>query len=94
MAVLEIKLTISDNVAREAEAGGLLNSQSIEALLREELRRRRVNQLFTAADRLTALPMPSLSATEVETEIQAARQRNRDIAGVPVTSNCSPASHC
>ena len=77
MAVLEIKLTISDNVAREAEAGGLLNSQSIEALLREELRRRRVNQLFTAADRLAALAMPPLSAAEVEAEIQAARQQDR-----------------
>jgi hypothetical protein len=83
MAMLEIKLTISDNVAREAEAGGLLSTQSIETLLLEELRRRRVNQLFSAADRLAALPMPSLSATEVKAEIQAARQRGHTNAPLP-----------
>jgi post-segregation antitoxin (ccd killing protein) len=73
----ELKLTLPDNLAREAEASGLLTPEAIESLLREEIRRRRVNQLFEAADRLANLDMPPLTETEVEAEIEAARQSRR-----------------
>jgi hypothetical protein len=77
MAQVEIKLNLSDSLAREAEAGGLLTSESIEYLLREEIRRRRVNRLFAAADRLAALDMPPLTESELEAEIQAVRDSMR-----------------
>lgn len=69
----ELKLILPDSLAREAEARGLLSSEAIEALLREEIRRRRVNQLFEAADRLANLDMAPLTEAEVEAEIEAAR---------------------
>lgn len=72
---LELKLKLPDSLAREAEASGLLTPQGLEALLREEVQRRRVTQLFEAADRLTALP--PLTEAEVEAEIQAARTERR-----------------
>ncbi len=50
----------------------LLKPEAIESLLREEIRRRRVNSLFEAADRLAALDGP-LTETEVEAEIAAVR---------------------
>jgi hypothetical protein len=68
---LELTLTLPDSLAREAEASGLLTPQGLEALLRAEVQRRRVTQLFEAADRLAALP--PLTEAEVEAEIQAAR---------------------
>jgi len=71
---LEIKLTLPDSLVREAQASGLLTSQALENLLREEMRRRRVGQLFEVADRLAALP--PLTETEVEAEIQAARVKS------------------
>jgi hypothetical protein len=74
---LEIMLDLPDSLAREAEANGLLAPAVIEDLLRAELRRRRVEQLFDAADRLAALPLPPLTEAEVEAEIQAARQARR-----------------
>lgn len=74
---LEIKLTLPGSVAREAEADGLLRPENLEALLREELRRRRVDHLFSAADRLAALSEPPLTDSEVEAEIRAARERRR-----------------
>jgi len=40
---------------REAEAKGLLKPASLESLVREALRRRRIDHLFEVADRLTAL---------------------------------------
>ncbi len=73
----ELKLTLPDSLAREAEASGLLTPEAIEALLREEIRRRRAHQLFEAADRLANLDMPPLTESEVEAEIEAARRARR-----------------
>jgi hypothetical protein len=75
----EIRLSLSGDVAREAEAQGLLDSASLEALLREELRRRRVDRLFEAADRLAALPGSPLSEAELNAEIAAVRSRRSAI---------------
>ena len=74
---IEIKLSLPNSVAREAEASGLLKPESLEALLREELRRRRIEGLFEAADRLATVSLPPLTETEVEAEIHAARSRQR-----------------
>jgi hypothetical protein len=73
----ELKVILPDSLAREAEASGLLSPEAIEALLREEIRRRRINQLFEAADRLANLDMPPLTEAEVEAEIEAARRSCR-----------------
>ncbi len=72
MVAVELRLNLPDSVAREAEAQGLLRAEAIEALLRAELRRRHVDLLFDAADRLAALPEP-LTDEEIEAEIQAVR---------------------
>jgi hypothetical protein len=73
----ELKLVLPERLAREAEANGLLTPAAIEALLRDELRRRRVNRLFAAADRLASIDAPTLTEAEVEAEISAARQSHR-----------------
>jgi len=72
----EILLTLPDNLVREAEANGLLKPEFIASLLRTEIRRRRVNKLFTAADRLADLDEPITDA-EIETEIAASRRERR-----------------
>jgi hypothetical protein len=74
---VEVKLSLPDSVAREAEASGLLKPESLQSLLREELRRRRVDRLFEAADRLAAVPIPPLTEAELAGEIEAARARRR-----------------
>jgi hypothetical protein len=74
---LEIQLRLPGSVAREAEQDGLLLAESIEVLLREELRRRRVNRLFESADRLADLDGAPLTEAEVEAEIKAARRSRR-----------------
>ena len=78
MSSVEIKLNLPDHLAREAETNGLLRDEAIEALLRGEIRRRRINNLFDAADRLVELDAP-LTEAEVEAEIAAVR-----------VSRCSP----
>jgi hypothetical protein len=76
MSSLELKLDLPDSLAREAEANGLLTPEAIEVLLREEIRRRRVDKLFNAADRLADIGTP-LTEAEVEAEIAAARLARR-----------------
>ncbi len=76
MVSVELQLNLPDSIAREAEAQGLLRAEAIESLLRAELRRRQVDQLFEAADRLATFPEP-LTDEEIEAEIQAARTEKR-----------------
>lgn len=72
MSKKTITLSLPDKLANEAEATGLLKAESMEALLREELRRRRIGSLFKAADKLAN--SSAVTLTEVEAEIQAARK--------------------
>ena len=73
MTELQIQLALPDALAKEAEAEGLLTPQAIEQLLRDEVRRRRVDEFFESADRLQAISVPPLSEAELDAEIAAAR---------------------
>ena len=77
MGIVEFKLALPDDLARDAEALGLLQPEELERLFREEIRRRRIGPLFDAADRLAALAEPPLTMTEIEAEIQAARSERQ-----------------
>ncbi len=68
----EIVLTLPDSLAKEAKANGLLAPELVASLFKAEIRRRKVNRLFSAADRLAALDEP-LSETEIQAEINAVR---------------------
>lgn len=68
-----IVLTLPESLAQEAQANGLLEPDFIASLLRAELRRRHINKLFAAADRLADLDEP-LSDADIEAEIAATRQ--------------------
>lgn len=72
----EIVLTLPDKLAHEAEANGLLKPEFIASLLRTEIRRRRVNKLFAAADRLADSDEPITDA-KIEAEIAASRRERR-----------------
>lgn len=73
----EILLTLPDNLAREAEANGLLKPEFIASLLRTEIRRRKINKLFAAADRLADLGSPVTDA-EIEAAIADYRRQRRE----------------
>jgi hypothetical protein len=75
--VLELKLDLSDSLAQEAKDKGLLESTAVERMLRAELKRARVDQLFASADRLAAEASEPLTDAEVEAEIRAARTQRR-----------------
>jgi hypothetical protein len=74
---LEVTLTLPQSVAQEAAANGILRPASLESLVREAVRKRRIDHLFEVADRLAALPGPPLTEAELEEEIRAVRSRRR-----------------
>ena len=71
---MEFKLNLPDALANEAQAAGLLTPQAIEQLLREAVRRKAVNELFEAADRLAAANIPPMTMEEIQAEVDAVRR--------------------
>ena len=72
----EILLTLPDSLAKEAKANGLLAPEFVASLFRAEICRRKVNRLFSAADRLAGLDEP-LSEAEIQSEINAVRTKRK-----------------
>lgn len=76
MVSLDLTLLLPNELAREAQAAGLLTASAICELLEKEVRRRRIDKLFNAADHLATIE-PPLSEAEIEAEIQTARKERR-----------------
>ena len=68
-----LTIDLPDNLAKEAQNAGLLAPDAIETMLRETLRRRAVNGLFSAADKLAAAIFPPMTMEEVQEEVNAVR---------------------
>jgi len=77
MVTVDIKLSLSETLLKDAQSAGLLNPTTLERLLEEEVRRRRVDNLFAAMERLATLDLPILSDKEITEEIRLARQSRR-----------------
>ncbi|MBK8972477.1 MAG: hypothetical protein IPM37_14460 [Hahellaceae bacterium] len=75
MTTLTIELP--DNLVQEAKDAGLLNPEAIETMLRENLRRRAVDGLFAAADKLAAAHFPPMTMEEIQQEVNAVRQQRK-----------------
>ena len=80
MTTLEIKLSLPEKVANDAQAAGLLTPEAIEALIAEALRRKAFNALLSVADRVEAAGVPPMSAEEIDAEIEAYRAERRRVA--------------
>ena len=77
MTALTIELELPDQLAEDARNAGLLSSEAIERLLREQLRKHSVDELFEMADRLAAVDLPPMSEKEVQAEVDEVRAERR-----------------
>jgi hypothetical protein len=77
---MELTVNLPDTLAKEAKAAGLLTPEAIERLLREAVRRKAVDELFEAADRLAAANLPPMTMEEIQAEVDAVRKARRDRA--------------
>ena len=76
-----VQITISDALAKEAAAEGLLEPGSIEAILRERLAAARIAKMQATRQKLAAAGTSPMTAEEIEAEIQAYRAERRRAAG-------------
>ena len=77
MTTLEMKLTLSERLTKEAQAAGLLNPKAIEKLLREAVRRQALRQFLSVSDRVEAAGIPPLSLDEIQEEVNVVRKAKR-----------------
>ena len=85
LAMTTLKLTLPDRLAREAESAGLLKPAVIERLIRAEIRRRRVKQMFVAADR----PAAALGSRARNRSARGARQEACECASSLIPTRSS-----
>ena len=77
MKTVTLTLELPNELAMAASQAGLLTSASLVTLLKREVRQRRINNLFTAIDRLDEKHTDILDIDEVSAEISAARAERR-----------------
>jgi len=76
-----VHITIPDALGKGAAAEGLLETGSVEALLRERLAAARVAMMQKTRQRLSKTEMPPMTAAEIEAEIEAYRAERHSAAG-------------
>ena len=76
-----LQITLPDSLAQEAEIAGLLMSEVLEQLLRNQLAALRIERLGLTRKRLFDEPLDPMTSTEIEAEIKAWRGDQRHASG-------------
>jgi len=77
MTTLELKLSLPERLAKEAQAAGLLTPEAITQLVKEAVRRRAGQALLDAAERVAQADIPPLTMEEIQAEVNAVRQARK-----------------
>jgi hypothetical protein len=72
-----VRITLPDQLAQEAERAGLLSPEFVEKWLRDQLKTQRVDQLFAAMDRMSAVDGPAAMSPEAVAEEMATMRSER-----------------
>ena len=73
-----VQITLPDQLTQEAQRAGLLSPARLEGWLRDQLKDYRVDELFSAMDRMADVDVPAaMSPEEVAQEIATMRAERR-----------------
>jgi Arc/MetJ family transcription regulator len=73
-----VQITLPDQLVQEAQRAGLLSPRAIERWLRDQLKARHVDELFSAMDRMAVVDEPAvMSPEEVSEEVRVMRAERR-----------------
>ena len=75
-AMATLTMDLPDKLAEEAGEAGLLASDALETMLRENLRRCAIDGLFEAADMLAASDFRAMTMAEIQAEVNAVRSHS------------------
>jgi hypothetical protein len=81
MIAVELKLNLPDSLAKDAERLGMLDSDSLQSLLREAVRNRRSAQLAEARKKIATAGIAPMTMEEMQAEIDADRAERRAKTG-------------
>jgi hypothetical protein len=81
MTTLEVKLNLSDRLAREAQAAGLLTPKALREMLKDAMQRRAAQALLAGAARGSSAGAKPLSMKETQAEVNAVRRERRAKGG-------------
>ena len=73
----DIVIDLPDALAKEVREAGLLRSDYVASMFRREIRRRKINRLFSAAVRLSESDSPG-TQQDLAAEIEAYRKENNE----------------
>lgn len=73
MTTLELKLNLSDRLARDAEAAGLLTPKALAQLLKDAMRKHAAQALLAGAARGSKAGTKPMTMEAIQSEIKAAR---------------------
>ena len=73
----KVQINLPDQLAQEAQNAGLLTPERLERMLREQLKARKTDELFTAMDRMAAIDEPAMTPEEIAEELHAMRAARR-----------------
>ena len=76
----ELTVTLPDELARKAEAAGILNDQGIERALRDALKREAGLKFLEISKAVQAAGVPPMSEEEIQAEVDAVRKARRRAA--------------
>jgi hypothetical protein len=77
MTTLQLKLTLPQELAKQAKAAGLLKPEAITSMLREQLRRQAGEELRVMMDKLADANIPPMSMEEIQAEVNAVRKARK-----------------
>lgn len=77
MTTLELKLSLPDGLAREAQAAGLLTPESMTQLLKDAMRKRAGQTLLAGAARATQSGSKPMSLKEIQSEVRSVRRHRK-----------------
>jgi predicted proteasome-type protease len=78
-----VKIELPEDLARKAEAAGLLTPEAIEQVLREALRRDAGKRLLEISKRMQAANIPPMTMEEIQAEVDAVRAERRAKRNAP-----------
>ena len=81
MTRFELQLDLPDQLARDAQAAGLLTPKALRALLRDAMQRRAAQELLAGAQRASKAGSQALSMRQIQAEVKAVRREKRDKPG-------------
>ena len=74
MTTLELKLNLPDQLARDAQAAGLLTPHALALLLKDAMRKQAAQALLGGAARASKTGSKPISMEAIQTEVAAVRR--------------------